>query len=310
MRQLFAVPAAYPIVTLFLLALLTLISATQLPKLQVEIAAQSLEIKNDPLWLDYQQLQQTFGSDQLVVIHVEDPALFTLPGLQSLQQLRSALEALDFVQGSNSLFSAPWVREEDDYIVNTPFLDPLPETAQALERVRKAATQNPLLSGQLISANAESMSINLQIQPPNSGNERGFDQRSSAAIEAVLQHYQPHYGYLVQIGPGYIRQLISERIRSDQMRILPAATLVLLVLLGLSLKSVNAAFLPLLTATISIVMTLAIMASLGVAISVMTSIVPVLLIIIGSTEDIHLLSEYQSRLKPGTPRNSAITELI
>ena len=60
---------------------------------------------------------------------------------------------------------------------------------------------------------------------------------------------------------------------------------------------------PLATAVTSVVWTLGLMAWLGIPVNVMTSIVPALLIIIGSTEDIHLLAEYHARRGEGlSPR--------
>lgn len=307
MRRVLAVAAAYPAFTLLLLIALTLVCATMLPRLQIQIAAQSMQMDSDPLWQDYQQLQQAFGSDQLVVILVEDSELFSPDRLQRLKQLRDELEALDFVSASQSLFNVPWVRETGDEIASDPYLAEIPTNPEEARSIQQAASNNPIIRQQLISADGKSLALNLQIRESQ---DRDFDQASSAAIEAILQNYQADFDGLMQIGPSYIRSLISDRIRADQVQILPLALGILLLILGLSLRNLNAMLLPALTAIMSIIMTLALMVALNIPISVMTSIIPALLLIIGSTEDIHLLSEYQAGLAQGMERPSALGKVI
>ncbi|MCP4078008.1 MAG: hypothetical protein GY744_17700 [Gammaproteobacteria bacterium] len=59
----------------------------------------------------------------------------------------------------------------------------------------------------------------------------------------------------------------------------------------------------------SIIITLSVMAYLGIPVNVLTSIVPALLIIIGSTEDVHLLAEYHSGIEKGLSRAESIDGL-
>ena len=70
-------------------------------------------------------------------------------------------------------------------------------------------------------------------------------------------------------------------------------TVVLLLTLALTLRRATAALMPLVTAATSVVWTLGFMAWLDIPVNIMTSIVPALVIIIGSTEDIHLLAEFR-----------------
>jgi len=77
-------------------------------------------------------------------------------------------------------------------------------------------------------------------------------------------------------------------------------------MLGIMLRRTSAVIIPLLTAGLSVIWTLGLMAALDIPVNVMTSIVPVLLVIIGSTEDIHLLSEYMAGISKGMNRREAI----
>ncbi|MCK5662275.1 MAG: MMPL family transporter, partial [Thiotrichaceae bacterium] len=63
------------------------------------------------------------------------------------------------------------------------------------------------------------------------------------------------------------------------------------------------------TSAISIALTMSFMAFLDVPVNILTSIIPALLIIIGSTEDVHLLTEYHSGIQRGLDRDLSILNL-
>ncbi len=103
-----------------------------------------------------------------------------------------------------------------------------------------------------------------------------------------------------------MRSDLTAKIRADQQVFLPLSVLVLLLTLALSLRRATAALMPLVTAGVSVLWTLGFMGWLGIPVNIMTSIVPALVIIIGSTEDIHLLAEYAAGVRDGLGRRAAI----
>ena len=264
-------------------------------------------VKDDPLWLAYQQSLETFGSDNVVVIYLHDEALFSPQHLSLIRQQLNQLLDLDFVKSSDSLFNVPNVVERDGFIITDAYLKVLPEDAEQAQRVINDAIQNPLVSGNLISVDGKTMAINLALE--GGIHQPGQDNRISEQIENLLQPLQQQLDVAFQMGSAYVRNSISEQIRVDQNSILPAALLVLIIVLGISFKSINAALIPLSTATMSIIITLAIMALLDIPVNVITSIIPALLIIIGSTEDVHLVAEYNDAICAGLGREQAVAQL-
>ena len=63
---------------------------------------------------------------------------------------------------------------------------------------------------------------------------------------------------------------------------------------------------PILTSGISILWTLGLMGLLDIPLNLITSTVPILLIVVGSTEDIHLLSEFRHGQKAGLETQQAL----
>ncbi len=297
----------HPRLIILLLISMTLAVAPALQRLQFDISAQSLVVKSDPQWQAYQKSLQDFGSDSAVIIVLSDEQLFSRQNLLHIKQALKALEQLEFVKSSKSLFNVPNVKDNQGFIETRPFLMTLPQTQQEAEQLIDEALNNPMVADNLMSRDRKTMAINLYIDAEK--HYSGRDREISAAIEEQLQPLKQHLQTVYQMSSPYVRDQISQQIKIDQQTILPAALAVLLLVLGLSMGRLNCSIVPMSSATISIVMTLAFMAVMEIPVNVLTSIIPALLIIIGSTEDVHLMAEYHIGIRQGNSRDEAVQRL-
>lgn len=296
--------AARPWPFLSVLALMSLLAGFQLPRLQIDVSPQSLSIEGDEARAFYRRTVDVFGGDNITILFIKDPNLFAPDRLRSVHGLISELEALPYVVRTESLFSLPNLRTDDEgYIHTEAYLATIPDTPLQATAVRTAALKNPFVRRNLLSEDGTAMAVNVYID--DSERKPGFDQAVFERFEQALAPLRKNLAQVFQIGLPSIRSAISERIRADQRTILPLSVVVLLLSLALTLRRIHGALIPLLSAGISILWTLGLMAALGLTLNVMTAIVPVLLVIIGSTEDIHLVSEYyKGRAKGRLPEQA------
>lgn len=117
----------HPRTVLIGVLLMSLLAASQLPKLQVAISPQSLIIEGDPDQAFYQDTLATFGSDRITIVYVEDPQLFLRDKLESIREVIDSIERLPFVEKTRSLFNVPEIRVLDEFISTDPFLKSLPD---------------------------------------------------------------------------------------------------------------------------------------------------------------------------------------
>lgn len=294
-----------PVLVLLLLIVTTFAAAPKLQYLQYDISAQSLIVKNSDAWNDYQHSLDTFGSDSAIIIVLNDEELFSQDKLLLIKNALKQFKQLDFVKNTSSLFSVPNVKDVDGYIESKPFLHEFPSSLDQQQLLIKEAIENSMVSQNLISLDGKSMAINLYIDALSTSN----DEHIITKIDDVLNSLKPDFDHVYQMSEYYVRDQISRQIEIDQKTILPAALIVLLIVLGLSMGRLNCSIVPLSTAFISIVLTLAIMVELDLPINVLTSLIPALLIIIGSTEDVHLMAEYQTGLNQGLSRDQSVQKI-
>jgi len=296
MNLIIRLSAKYATYVFVALAMITLLAAMELPNVQVKVAAQGLIAEDDPARVQYQHVLDTFGSSDSVAVIMRDDNLFNLPLLQLIEQVNSRLSSLAFVDGVDSLFTLDNVTNVDGDVRFSPYLSPLPETEEALQALKEKAVLNPFIQGNLLSADATTMAINVRLKTGDA-----LTVSDSEIIQQIDEAIAPLHGQVNEvfaIGLPYVLGGLSDLILVDQQSVLPLSMLALLLVLFITLRRPTAVILPFLTAAMSVIWTLALMSVFGYSVNVMTSIVPALLVVIGSTEDIHLLSSwYQARLR-------------
>jgi diguanylate cyclase (GGDEF)-like protein len=304
MKRMIAFASNRPWLVLLLVTIITAIAALQLDKLRINISAEGMMVKDDPARTFYEENQQIFGSDSPTIVLLRDPDLFNQDNLKAIQGALERIEALPFVNHTLSLFSIKNIKSIDGEITTSGFFDQLPESPDDAQAIRDEALINPLIADNLLSTDGTSMAINIYLV--KSDNDPDFDRQAVEGIDKALEPLAGQLEQAFQIGSPYVRQSITQKIREDQKRILPISLVALLLTLAFALRYVQGSIIPLLTAGVSIVWTFALMAVLGIPINVMTSIVPALMIIIGSTEDVHMISEYLVGRRFGMPKEQAL----
>ena len=288
-----------PLASVVLVLLLTAISATQLPALKMDTSANGLLIPGAEDTLFYEEVKQTFGDDENVSVIFRAPDIFTQPILQSIEDLSYDLQALDGVTRIISLTTVNNLTADEAGFLNTDTLLPyVPQTAQELAQVRHNTLSNELIHGEVINAQGTVAAIQLSIQ--DNPEDPLFGKKLAAAIEQLLTQQREILGpdiRLYQIGNITIGNSMMDNIFQDLLLITPLSLLVILIILFSFFRSGTTVILPLVTGLLSVIVSLGMMSVLGYAINPISLIVPSLLLIIGSTEDIHILAEYEQGIR-------------
>lgn len=307
MKKLIGLGTRYPWQVLVLLTLVTALAAAEIPRLKINIGTQALTIPTDPSFADFEEFKKRFPQDEGLVLVFRDPLLFTEERLIKIGSALDEIKRLPYVSRAISLFSLKNVKNDEGTISSRPFLPPLPATPAEAAPIIADALANPLIASNLISADGTTLAAQVVLKAPD--NDPDFDARVVKDIEEILKPIRPGFEEAFQLGGAVVRAAITERIQADGKKTLSWSIGVLLVTLALMLRRLNGAFIPLATGLLSVVWTLGFMALTGISLNVMTSMVPALLIIIGSTEGIHLIAEYYKGVDSGLGKREALGEM-
>jgi len=280
-----------PFIVIVLAVVITAFMGYNALSVHVDSSTEGMMIEGDPAKAYYNETLKKFGTDNITVVFVQDKNLFTPEKLATLEKIVFALQDIPGVSKVESLFSITNFKGVGPGEIETNLLmDQPPRTPEEAKRIQADALRNSNLSNNLISKDGNATAINLFVDVDRS--DPDFHLKFSKRVDAIIAKYTTQMGKIFQFGNSYARSSIAENILGDQARLAPLATLILLITIIVGLRSITSGFMPLVTAGMSTVWTFGFMTLAGIPLNVLTVIVPSLLIVIGSTEDIHMVSEY------------------
>ncbi|MBF0265383.1 MAG: MMPL family transporter [Gammaproteobacteria bacterium] len=292
---------------ILILLSISLLCLFLLPKLKVSISTDALMTSygDERKWYEYSS--EVFGKSETAVVVFHDEQLFARKRLTAIKQTVNELSELPFISSTVSLYNQKNYKSIDGNVSANPYCGTEPSTKKELEAIKKDILFNPILRNQLLSEDAKTMAVQLIFD--KSAAKTYTDHVTQESIEKILEPVRNVISKVYQVGDNSLRDDITHKMMNDQKTLLPASLLTLFLMLLLTLRCLNGAIIPLITGAISIIWTLSIMVLLDININVLTAIVPALLIIIGSTEDVHLLSSYYAFRREGNSKDISLSLL-
>ncbi len=296
-----------PLAVVVILFLITMFFLFQvLTNLKLDASIDGMIIKNNRDYLDYQETKKEFVTDNTSLIYIKDDEIFSKEILTAIDEVFYQLEETPGVVRIDSLFNVRNFNGTSGTLEINPLIQYIPdnEEIEDLKRIEGNAIRNPLLARNLISDDGSIAIINVLAE--NTEHEKEFNMRMANDIEAALEKIKGKVERVFQLGTPYRRDLISRSILGDLSTLIPLALFVVLVVLAVLLKSLNGAVIPIITGSLSVLWTLGFMAFWGIPVTILTAIVPPMLLALGCTEDIHIISEYFEGLQAGLSRFDAV----
>src|SRR4029077_11583344 len=157
----------------------------------------------------------------------------------------------------------------------------------------------PLYRENLVAANGKGAAINVVFSPMSDAQYADLD--LDRRIEHVLAAEQgPERLYYTSA--AHVKRAAVDMMRRDLVRFTPIALLVVVFSLWLSFRTKRGVLLPLTAVSIALVWTLGVLVLCGRAITLGTSVLPALLLVVGSSYAIHVMARYYEQSEEGTER--------
>jgi predicted RND superfamily exporter protein len=275
---------------------------------KIDVSSDRFMARNSPDKIKYEETKKTFGSDVLSFVYIKDPQLFTEQKLQRLRSMFDELANLKGVEKAESLFTINNIKGQEGMLDTAPLLDIIPSDPKELSTKQKDAIENPLIKKSFISQDGATTVISLYLARDKS--DEKFDSRIKKDIEKVLGQYKKDFKEAFQTGAPFVNTSMSEYIVQDQFVLVPVGVGVLLITIMLTLGNVHGAIVPTISAAISIIWTFGVMQLLGIPINPLTAIVPAIMIVIGATEDTHMIAEFLEAVAKGESHRNAVLKGI
>jgi uncharacterized protein len=278
------------LISLIVLTIISACSAYGLFYIRIETSLASLAGDNAPDRPLYDEVVKTFGSDGKIILYIRDSNLWQPEKLAQLTTIHDHLEKLSFVTKVDSIINAQSIRFTEGAIASGPLLSHNPKDPFEITKARENALHNPLMAGQIISDDGLAVAMIISYEEP--AWNKNFDRNAFRAIEGIISEHQESFQEIFQVGSPRLSEELKHNIVNDLLILAPVSALVLAIAIIFFMRSMFAAILPILTSMISLLWTFGTMGWFGIPINVLTAMLPSLILVIGATEDTHMLSSY------------------
>jgi len=275
-REMFEWTLHRPLLVILTTAVITGFFGWQLPNLSFKTSVYDLQIEDLPETARYNDFKKLFGSDEIIRIvikssNVFDPATF--------RQIELLGETAAKIEGVRRVISLPGIKKAVDVSGDW-----------SMEKFSAMVSNAELFHKNLISTDGKTTALTLVFK-------NGAEPQD--VVERVRQMLKdaPADLKLYQTGMPLVSEALARFTEKDFFRLPPITFLIIAVILFYLFRKLQLILIPLTCVGLALVWTFGLMACLKIPLSMLTMIVPIFLVAVGTAYCLHILSEYLACIK-------------
>ncbi len=297
---------------LSILGLVTIFMAYQATKVEMSYESAQLLPKKDSAYVDYLQFRELFGEEgNLIVVGVQDEDFFKLDHFEDWHRLVENLDQIDGVENLLSVSNAYNLKknqEERQFEIEEIFPDEI-DSQQQLDSLASVFHSLPFYRELLY--NQESNFYLLAITVNKDKMKSKERENLVLAIKKTCESFSKETGLdLHYSGLPYIRVINSIKIKKEIYLFSGLALLLCIVTLFFFFRSFKAVLFPILIVITGVTWALGTMTLFGFKITLLTGMIPSLLIVIGIPNSIYMLNKYHHEFRSHGNNIKALQRVI
>ncbi len=285
----------HPRVILCIILGITLFFALQLPRSRFDNNNFRFIPESDPARLADAEVAQIFGESVplLVGIQRKYASVVDREFLQKMQALDQQLLALPLVKKVVSLTSTTHIEAAGDSIVTGKLVpEDLTGASEELNAITEKLRALDIYNRSLVSDDLKAVQILifLNVKQEESGTPEVV--AVCRHVMRIAEEWDCPDSVTYVTGAPVFSEIVNEATGHDLMFLVPIVIVVVAGALFFSFRRFTGVFLPLLTVIISCIWALGAMALLQIPLTILSTVLPVILIAVGSAYGIHVINHY------------------
>jgi len=276
-----------PLPVIFAVAAVTVFFAWQVPKLSFKTSIYDLQIEDLPETEQYKAFRKVFGSDEIIRVVIKSDQVFDPVTFRKIEQLADTAASLE---GVRRVISLPGIKKAVDLAGDW-----------SMQKFSALIAPAQLFDKNLISTDRKTTALTLVLQ-----NDADPD-RVISRVKQMLAD-DPADLRLYQIGMPLVSAALAEFTQKDFFRLPPITALLITVILFYLFRKAQYILLPLASVGMALVWTFGLMGLLKIPLSMLTMIVPVFLVAVGTAYCLHIVSEYLTWRRQSESPSAAVTK--
>lgn len=258
--------------TLVLLVLVTVFFCLFIPRLSFNTSVNDLIIENLPENGEYEAFKQIFGSEEIIRVVIKCENIFDALTFRKIEQLSQKAAKIEGVQ---RVISLPAVKKAVDLSSNW-----------SMEQFKTVIADVPLFKHNLLSDDHTATLLTLVLDE-----NADHDKVIKAVNDSIINPSTSMRLY--QIGMPIISKALAQYTKNDFLVLPPLTFLLIALVLFIVLRNISYIILPMICVGTALAWTFGIMGIIGLPLSLLTMIVPVFLIAVGTAYCLHIVAEHR-----------------
>lgn len=294
---------------------ITVFFSTQLFRAQIDNNNYRFIPAHDDARITAERINDLFGSQITILVGLERQygSIFDSDFLKQLQAYDKRVLDLPLVDAAVSIISTDYITGRDGAIIVEPLVDSsFMGTPDEIDLLKSRLRSWDMYDRMLVSDDGTATQIVIALNVP--GDQAGSPETLAtfAEIKKIAQDVFSDSGTQFYItGIPVFSAEINASVLKDLIYLVPLVILIVLLTLFFSFRRFFAVLVPIITVIIAVIWSVGSMPFFGIKLSILTTILPVILVAVGSAYGIHVVSHYiDAREQSGTISKEEHKELV
>jgi predicted RND superfamily exporter protein len=267
---------------------------------------------SDTDWRTYESFKKMFGEDvSVMVIGFNDPDFFRLGKFNDWYQLNQEIKKIQGIKNCISITSLYQVSLNDslnkfDFL---PLVTKPPRSQEELDQIKKLISSLPFYEGFIYDKKKENTLMAVSFTDADLHTKHRIETvqkiKRQAELFGIKYHLQMHYS-----GMPYIRTELMAKVGSEMGLFMVLVLIVTIIILWLFFHSFSSVFFSILVVLIGVVWSLGTMQLLGYQVTILSGLIPPLIMVIGVPNCIFLINKYHSEFSKHRNKIKALSRMI
>ena len=297
---------------LILLLLVTAVMGFYASKVKMSYEFSKAIPTDNAKYLEYISFKQKFGDDgNMLVAGIQTDSLFNLTYFNAYKALQLQLKKVRYVEDILSIPSAIRLAKDpltDKLTAQKIFIDSI-QTQEALDTAAAVFFNLPFYKHRLYNPDSKAYLMGVRINK-DVLNSKGRTQVINDVISTVKK-FEEKTGSTVHLsGLPLIRTVVADRIQNEMKYFLFGSLLLSTLILALFFRSFSTTLLSLLVVVLGVVWSVGVLYLCGYQITLLTALIPCLVVVIGIPNCIYFINKYHSSYIESGDKEKSLVDMV
>jgi len=268
--------------------------------------------KNDPDLEYFKEFTKTFGQDDnVIIIGTQDSSIYEIDTFESYADFVKQLEAMEGVKQVIALpnLQAIVPNRDEKRFLQQAFFSSFPSNQSVLDSVMQQINKNQVYQGQII--NPKNGAANIVVSVESEYYQSKKRDAFMKTIISLTEAFENKTSIKTYIGGlPYVRSVFSKQVAKELNLFLALSVIVTAMVLFFFFRSFNTVFVSLLIIAVSVIWSVGTIATLGYKITMLTGLIPPILVVIGIPNCVYLLNKYHQEFDKHKNKVKALSTVI